>query len=583
MRFTIKTKLGLTFAVVLALAAVTAWLGVSNLASLSATMDEVLSGPVERVQLVQELNKTLLLAMRAEKNLLLAGSNNEARANFDAELLKQRDASAALLDKVEAIASAEGKKRLATLRATRQRWIENSDKLRGLARDNQIAEATNLSMTVGRQLIAEQDDQIENYLDLQRQFLAQSKDETAAQYRSARLLLISAAAVALVVGLSAATWIALSISRGINRVGALAQSVAGGDLNRTLDVTSRDEVGDLVGHINTMVGKLRGIIGDASSAADNVSSGSQELSATAQQMSQGASQQAAAAEEASASMEQMAANIKQNADNAGQTEKIARQSSTDAEKSGEAVGRAVVAMQTIAERIVIVQEIARQTDLLALNAAVEAARAGEHGRGFAVVADEVRKLAERSSTATKEISKILSAIKRDTIAAAVAMRTSSESMDSGIAVSQRASRSLESVSRAIATTTSVAESLAVQAREMQDASVHVTENMAGASAAVEENAAAAAEMRSTTDHVTNVMVPVAATASQNVASAREAALSARQLALGIADIDSTARALRDQAEQLEGLFANFTLTKSSQSPPDVRRKIVAPRATALQR
>ena len=120
-------------------------------------------------------------------------------------------------------------------------------------------------------------------------------------------------------------------------------------------------------------------------------------------MSEGATEQAAAAEEASASMEQMAANIKQNADNATQTEKIARQSSQDAEVSGVAVQKAVVAMRTIAEKIGIVQEIARQTDLLALNAAVEAARAGEHGKGFAVVASEVRKLAERSQTAAAEI------------------------------------------------------------------------------------------------------------------------------------------------------------------------------------
>jgi len=102
----------------------------------------------------------------------------------------------------------------------------------------------------------------------------------------------------------------------------------------------------------------------------------------------------------------MAANIKQNADNAAQTEKIARQSSKDAEASGEAVGRAVVAMRVIADKISIVQEIARQTDLLALNAAVEAARAGEHGKGFAVVASEVRKLAERSQAAAAEISSL---------------------------------------------------------------------------------------------------------------------------------------------------------------------------------
>ena len=158
--------------------------------------------------------------------------------------------------------------------------------------------------------------------------------------------------------------------------------------------------------LEQMVERLRGVVTDAIAAAENVSSGSQQLSSNSEQVSQGATEQAASAEEASASMEQMAANIKQNADNAAQTEKIARQSAKDAEASGEAVKRAVDAMRTIAEKIGIVQEIARQTDLLALNAAVEAARAGEHGKGFAVVASEVRKLAERSQSAAAEISSI---------------------------------------------------------------------------------------------------------------------------------------------------------------------------------
>jgi methyl-accepting chemotaxis protein len=186
------------------------------------------------------------------------------------------------------------------------------------------------------------------------------------------------------------------------------RQVAEGDLTRTVEVKSRDEIGELLGLVNSMIERLRGVVGDANVAAENVSAGSQELSASSEQVSQGATEQAAAAEQASASMEEMAANIKQNADNAAQTEKIARQSSKDAEASGVAVDKAVDAMRTIADKIGIVQEIARQTDLLALNAAVEAARAGEHGRGFAVVASEVRKLAERSQTAAAEISSVSS-------------------------------------------------------------------------------------------------------------------------------------------------------------------------------
>lgn len=136
----------------------------------------------------------------------------------------------------------------------------------------------------------------------------------------------------------------------------------------------------------------------------SVASGATQMASTSEELSQGATEQASSTEETSSAVEQMAANIKQTADNASETEKMALRAADDARASGKAVAEAVEAMKNIASRVMIVQEIARQTDLLALNAAVEAARAGEHGRGFAVVASEVRKLAERSQTAATEIS-----------------------------------------------------------------------------------------------------------------------------------------------------------------------------------
>jgi methyl-accepting chemotaxis protein len=326
-------------------------------------------------------------------------------------------------------------------------WIKTQEKIASVNRGGGTMLASQRTMGEGRKAMSAVLEAADSYISLVQGYMKASQEEAVATYQQARTMLVSVIVVSVLAGAVAAVWIALSIAHGLQKAIRLAEAVAIGDLSQTVTATTNDEVRDMVDAMNRMttnlratakvadsiadgdltvkavplsdkdalglslermLEKLRSVVADASAASDNVSSGSQELSATAEDLSQGATEQAASAEQASASMEQMAANIKQNADNAAQTEKIAKQSSIDAQASGEAVNRAVIAMQTIAEKINIVQEIARQTDLLALNAAVEAARAGEHGRGFAVVASEVRKLAERSQSAAAEISTVSS-------------------------------------------------------------------------------------------------------------------------------------------------------------------------------
>ncbi len=203
---------------------------------------------------------------------------------------------------------------------------------------------------------------------------------------------------------------ALVISKGIIspiKLGvAFAQTIAKGDLTAKINVNQKDEIGELASSLRQMVEKLRTIVGDVISGADTIAAASRQMSSASQQMSQGANEQASSAEEVSSSMEEMVGNIQQNTDNAHQTEQISIKAAKDVRIGSTAVDQTVSSMKNITEKISIIGEIARQTNILALNAAVEAARAGEHGKGFAVVAAEVRKLAERSQVAAAEIDQV---------------------------------------------------------------------------------------------------------------------------------------------------------------------------------
>lgn len=454
MKFTIKARLFLGFGIVIIILAGMGFFSLNSLSQFNKETVNIGENYLPSVDIAHTLNSTVANYRISELRHVIALTPDEIREMED-RLSTLDSTMKENLTAYEAIISSNTDRELLNSISSEWQIYTNLSK--------QITTMSGSGNTDGAMTLVRGESKAEydkitqltqDLVSFNRQGASQSVENAAKVYSNTRMILLSIIVIAVIICIGAAVLITRSIVKPINRLITVADTLAVGDVNVSVDTNLKDEIGQLMASFDRMINSIREqalatermaagdltidikvrserdllgkklaemvdknneVLSNIAVASEQVAAGSKQVSDSSVALSQGATEQASSVEQLTASLEEISSQTKMNAQNANQANDLAETAKSNAVQGNQQMGDMLKAMEDINEAsanisniIKVIDDIAFQTNILALNAAVEAARAGQHGKGFAVVAEEVRNLAARSADAAKETTSMIS-------------------------------------------------------------------------------------------------------------------------------------------------------------------------------
>lgn len=320
--------------------------------------------------------------------------------------------------------------------------------------------------------------------------------------------------ILIVIGIAAL--VIRGIAKGLNAADQMALAFAEGKLDHPVTIDTKDEIAEILHHMNSAREALRQTLSQIGSASIQLASAAEETSAVSSQTDQGVQQQQLEIDMVAAAMNEMSATVQDIARNASEASNAAGIANTAAISGQSVVKRSVSTIHQLAENVEnvaqaittlegesheigkvldVIRAIAEQTNLLALNAAIEAARAGEHGRGFAVVAEEVRSLASRTQGSTEEIRQMIERLQSGSSDAVSAMKQGKMQVETSINTMNETEQALREITQSVQTINDLNFQIASAAEEQSAVTEDMNRNVQKISTISEQSAQGAGQTR----------------------------------------------------------------------------------------